>query len=375
MVPKGGDSGRLPDTGLPLPDALKPSTGAGFRRLLALRLLPGFAGLGYRPPHKSPHGEGMASIKPHGPGWRAQVRKGAERDSRTFRTRQEAARWALQREAEMTGARLPDKTWGAALAHYRLSVTPTHRGSRWEAIRLAKWEREDWAGRRLPSLRPEDFIAWRDSRLQDVQPATVRREMGLLRAVLVEAVERRWLRENPMQGVKRPVEPPSRKRRISDEEVMRVMVATGLDDGDRADTAMHRTGLAFLFALETAMRAGEIVGMEWPDVAEKSVRLPRTKNGDERRVPLSPRAREILAALPRTDGPCFDLHPGTRDALWRKATAGIGNLHFHDARAEAIWRLSKKLDVLELARVIGHRDLKSLLIYYQVTADELADKL
>ena len=63
--------------------------------------------------------------------------------------------------------------------------------------------------------------------------------------------------------------------------------------------------------------------------------------------------------------------------MFRRArdTAMIENLHFHDSRAEAIWRLSKKLDVLELARVIGHRDIKSLLIYYQVDADELADRL
>ena len=49
--------------------------------------------------------------------------------------------------------------------------------------------------------------------------------------------------------------------------------------------------------------------------------------------------------------------------------------YFHDSRAEAIWRLSKKLDVMELARVIGHRDLKSLLIYYDASADELSAKL
>jgi hypothetical protein len=51
------------------------------------------------------------------------------------------------------------------------------------------------------------------------------------------------------------------------------------------------------------------------------------------------------------------------------------DLHYHDSRAEAIWRLSKKLDVMELARVIGHRDLRSLLLYYQADADELADRL
>jgi integrase len=144
-----------------------------------------------------------------------------------------------------------------------------------------------------------------------------------------------------------------------------------------ADTAMQRTGWAVLLALETAMRAGEILGLRWPDVREKAVTLPATKNGDVREVPLSKRAREILAALPRDRTTCFDVDPGTRDVLFRRArdATGIKNLHFHDSRAEAIWRLSKKLDVMELARVIGHRDLRSLLLYYNAPADELADRL
>jgi integrase len=53
----------------------------------------------------------------------------------------------------------------------------------------------------------------------------------------------------------------------------------------------------------------------------------------------------------------------------------ISTLHFHDSRHEACTRLSNKLTVLELARVIGHRDLKSLLIYYNPTPEELAAKL
>ena len=53
----------------------------------------------------------------------------------------------------------------------------------------------------------------------------------------------------------------------------------------------------------------------------------------------------------------------------------VHDLHFHDTRYEAVTRLSKKLEVLELARVIGHNDIKSLMIYYNATIDELADKL
>jgi integrase len=73
----------------------------------------------------------------------------------------------------------------------------------------------------------------------------------------------------------------------------------------------------------------------------------------------------------------FRVSEPSRDALFRKIRnkAAVEDLHFHDSRAEAIWRLSKKLDVLQLARVIGHRDLKSLMIYYNESASDLAKRL
>ena len=89
---------------------------------------------------------------------------------------------------------------------------------------------------------------------------------------------------------------------------------------------------------------------------------------------MSPKAREILALL----GPkLFDLTPAQIDSAFRKAKGRLGTkgLRFHDSRAEACTRMAGKLDILDLARVIGHRDLKSLQHYYRATASELADKL
>src|SRR3546814_7838781 len=76
-------------------------------------------------------------------------------------------------------------------------------------------------------------------------------------------------------------------------------------------------------------------------------------------------------------GPAFALDDGVRDTLWRRVRDSTPHrdVHFHDTRAEAIWRLSKKLDVLQLARAIGHRDLASLMIYYNEPASELAKRL
>lgn len=319
----------------------------------------------------------MASIRPRGAGWRAEVYVNNERDSGTFPTKRAATAWAQAREAELSGARLPDHSVKDAMRRYAREVCPSHKGRQWEEVRLKALERDALANVRLPALKAADVAAWKQRRLAAVSPASVARELNLLRSVLEEARrEWGWLHGNPAKDVKRPPSPASRKRRISQDEIDRVTLACGLDELE-ARTASQRVGLAFLFALETAMRSGEIVGLRWTDIRAKSAVLPATKNGDLREVPLSARAREILGALDRSGDTVFGLTAQIRDVLWRRArdAAGVDDLHFHDSRAEAIWRLSKKLDVMELARVIGHRDLRSLMLYYQTSADELADRL
>lgn len=319
----------------------------------------------------------MASIRSRGAVWRAEVYVNGKRESATRGTKREAIAWAQAREAELTGARLPDHSVKDAMRRYAREVCPSHKGRQWEEVRLRALERDALAAVSLPALKAADVAAWKQRRLAAVSPASVARELNLLRSVLEEARrEWGWLHGNPAKDVKRPPSPASRKRRISQGEIDRVITACGLD-GLEARTASQRVGLAFLFALETAMRSGEIVGLRWADIRPKSAILPATKNGDQREVPLSARAREILGALDRSTATVFELSDQIRDVLWRRArdAAEVADLHFHDSRAEAIWRLSKKLDVMELARVIGHRDLRSLMLYYQTSAEELADRL
>ncbi|KFI24128.1 site-specific integrase, partial [Paenirhodobacter enshiensis] len=129
---------------------------------------------------------------------------------------------------------------------------------------------------------------------------------------------------------------------------------------------------------ETAMRAGEIAGLVWDrvDLTKRVAHLDHTKNGRPRDVPLSSEAVRLLEALPHVD-PVFGLESRQLDALWRKLRdrAGVAGLTFHDSRHAAITRLSKKLDVLALARMVGHTDLRQLQTYYNETAEELARRL
>lgn len=337
----------------------------------------------------------MASIRRRGKRWFVEVYVDGKRRGRSFDTKGECAGWALRMESELRQPEGPPSvTFGEACARYREEVSPTHRGARWESVRLQMLERMPIAAVPLAELTAARLTEWRDGRLKVVAPGSVRREMNLLASVL-ESCRREWgyIAINPLRDVRRPKAPPARRRRISDAAIDAVVSGLGYVRGARPVTSSQRVAICWLLCLETAMRAGEVLGLTWRDVAPKSVSLPKTKNGDARQVPLSTAARELIALLGpgELDAQVAGVSPGNRDALWRagraraveratKAGAAelareVADLHFHDSRAEAIFRLSKRLDVLELARMVGHRDPRSLMLYYATTADELADKL
>jgi len=323
----------------------------------------------------------MATYQKRGAVWQVQVRRQGVRKAASFRTKAEAASWAAKVEAEIfAGLRgeVPDKSVGDLLERYRDEVSVTKRGERWERLRIGLLLRDPFANVRLPRLTPADVAAWRDRRLTQVTAASVSREWTLLSHAFNIAVrEWCWLRDNPFKTVRRPRLPPSRDRRISQVEIDRLLFALGYVSGETPTSVTARVGAAFLFAIETAMRAGEICGLTWSRISGATACLPLTKNGSMRIVPLSPAALAILDQLPRTGELVFGLRTSQVDALFRKAKARalITDLHFHDTRHEAITRLARKLDVLDLARMVGIRDLRILMVYYNAKPDEIAQRL
>lgn len=206
--------------------------------------------------------------------------------------------------------------------------------------------------------------------------------MSLLsHALQVARSEWGWLVTDPMKEVRRPPDNPPRERLIPQAEIDAVLIALGYIEGMPVVRASQRVAVAFLFALETAMRSGEILGLTsfTVDFERRVARLPLTKNGLAREVPLSTRASELLRMLPAVEegAPLFNLVPASRDALFRKARnkACITDLTFHDTRHEAITRLAKKLQPLDLARMTGHTNLQELMTYYNESASSIAQRL
>jgi len=315
-------------------------------------------------------------------GWRVQIAIKGVRESRVFATKTEAVAWAAQRETEIrtdnpTGIQR-GRTLRAAFDRYEKEISVHKRGGDKESIRFTAIGRnvidgkplKDW---KLADITPDVLGKWRDYRLtvDQVKGSSVNRDLNLLSHVFSNAAkEWKWIATSPTTDVRRPDDPPPRDRLYTQDEIERLCAAMSIDLHQTAPvtSSTQRVGIAFLSAIETAMRAGEICGLMPGDIVGRVATLQQTKNGTKRPVPLSSRAVALLKLLPapKDGGTVFDLAPKLLDALFRKAKnkAMIEGVTFHDTRHLAITRLAKKLNVLDLARMVGHRDLKQLQVYY-----------
>ena len=315
--------------------------------------------------------------------WRAEVHKSGQRRSKMFDTRAEAKDWIAETEAELLSGPVNKPTMRTAIDRYLKDPAR----SRWDALRLTAISKHDWSKLELEKVTASVLSTWRDERLTQVKPATVIREMTLLRS-LFEAARRdwEWVKVNPIKDVKRPPATPPRNRVISDaerDEVLKALEYTGV-----VETIQHEAAVALLIALETGMRAGEILSLTWElvDSQKQVATLLKSKTGPGRQVPLSKEAvrlldlmrnRKMLRLRTARGKGVFHLSSQSLDVTFRRArkAAGLSGFTFHDARATAITRLAKKLEPLDLARMMGHSDLSSLLTYYRESAASIAERL
>lgn len=322
----------------------------------------------------------MAAIRRRGKRWHAEVRVRGVHSCRSFATKAEAQAWAVDVERRIRageGVSVAGKTLEDLLLRYADEESPHKSGGDWEATRVLHFCRDPIAKVRLDQLTPEVLLAWQRRRLAEVSGGTIRRDRALLSAALRQAVRVwKWLPASPLPDVPLPPDNPSRNRLVSDEELARLWHVAGKD----LRTASARVVAAFAFAVETGMRGGEIIALQPADVfAERSfVRVRKSKNGDGREVALSARAAELLrGVLALKLDPIWGLTQSRKDALFRKvrAKAGIVGLNFHDSRHAAITRLARRMPVLDLARQVGTRDLATLMVYYNATAEDRAKLL
>jgi integrase len=261
----------------------------------------------------------------------------------------------------MAGVRgeIPNLTVKALLDRYEKKVSKGKKGERWEVVRLTALGRDKLAAVRLRQLGTPDVADWQERRLEAVKSASVRRERNLLNNVFeIARKEWHWLKVNPFVGVRRPKDGKPRTRIASPAEIKTLT--------RRASPNMRRV---IVWTLETAMRCGEVAACK--DVQGRVATLHDSKTGEGRRVPLSKKALSVW----QEGG--FGLTAGSISELFGRLCddCAIKGLTFHDLRATALTRLSKRLNPLQLAKMVGHKDLKVIMTYYRESAEDIAKLL
>ena len=143
------------------------------------------------------------------------------------------------------------------------------------------------------------------------------------------------------------------------------------------------------FAVETAMRAQEIVKAKWSEFSQdqRVLHIPKknTKTKTERDVLISKRARDILARQKNDSDyvfPEFNQDSRTMTKAFRLLCykAGVENFKFHDLRHEAISRIcennhTNRMSQMEIMKMTGHKTMTTFARYTKFFNSDKADLL
>ena len=317
--------------------------------------------------------------------WQVQIRRlGLKHISKTFINKDIAIKWANITESEIDRGIYLNRdeaeriTFTELIKRYSKEVTPLKKSSGRELSRLKKLD-HFFGPYTIARLQSSMVAEYRDRRLSEgLSGATVVKDLNTLSHVIDTAIKE-WdchIPINPVKNIRRPKLSPSRTRRLCPKEEQVLLMAC------REHSIMME--VIVLFAIETAMRLGEMINLEWKDIdlSKSIVTLNMTKNGEARQVPLSRRAKDLLNQLPR--------HIESQSVFWRWQTPSgfeaswqrvikkskLEDFRFHDLRHEATSRLFENgLSVMEVSAITGHKTLQMLKRYTHLDAQDIAQKL
>lgn len=321
----------------------------------------------------------LASIIKRASGWQVQIRKqGYQPISKRFEKKADADVWARITESEMDRGVFIDRseaertTLAYILLRYLAEVSVRKLGFIQERSRINGLLSRPISSRLLATLKSSDFAAYRESRLTMVCGTTVNKELNLLGQV-IDTARRDWSinMDNPVRLIKRPKNNRPRDRRLDDGELELILGASG----------SPTLPSIVLFALETAMRRGEIAKSKWSHLkqSQRVLLIPETKTGVPRSIPLSNKAMLILQSIPRVSNDnIFNLRSDSISQAFERACsrAGVLDLHFHDLRHEATTRLFEKgLNPMQVSVITGHKTFEMLKRYTHLKAQDLVSLL
>jgi len=333
----------------------------------------------------------MASITKRGDSWFAQVRRKGHRSiSKSFPKKSQAVEWARGIETEIDSKRYQDNRsasewlFSELVDRYVEDIGALKPFGRNKADVLKKL-RESLGHLNLNELTEQELMTYVSKRNEaGAGGVTISIDLTYIGAVL-RAAKQLWKIPVSLEFVDRvranlkyigiSTRSKERDRRPTQEELDAL-----ISYFNRPAQKIPMSDI-ILFAIETAMRAGEITGLLWSDlnVADKTITIrnrkhPQKKIGNDQEVPLLGAAFDIVMRQPKTSDRIFPYSEKTFSAIFPRACKklGIVDLRFHDLRHEGVSRLFEQGYRIEQVRLVsGHRDPKMLFRYVQVRAKDL----
>ena len=280
------------------------------------------------------------------------------------------AKWRLEAHRAEKWDEQPNRTFDELMLGY-LQETQNQKRSAHNDQLLAKRLYPAFTGKVLTMLTATDVHQYTaERRRQGVSDSTIRRELALLSSAISYAVKWwDWQVPNPVTG-RKPAQGEGRVRWLSRVEAMALISAA-----EAEPKAPHLANFIRL-ALNTGMRRGEMLGLEWRrvDLQNRLIRLDaeHTKTAKRRTVPLNENARAaILGQLRFRSAHCPDSPwafcniNGQRITTIKRSfatacrRAGIQDFRIHDLRHTcAAWLVTAGVALPEVRDLLGHSTIQ-----------------
>jgi integrase len=202
-----------------------------------------------------------------------------------------------------------------------------------------------------------------------MKPATVAKEISVLKHCLRLAVEWGELNQNVAAGARLPQLPQGKTRYLTPCELKAAL-----------ESAPEWLRAPMAFAVCTGVRRGEMLALRWMDVDMKNRRLylRETKNGALRILPISEAALTVLQSLP--DGAPGGLVFAGVDAAFLSVYTkrvfkqlGIPDASFHTLRhTAASWMVQQGVDLYAVGQILGHKTPRMTQRYAHLSPEYMA---
>ena len=243
--------------------------------------------------------------------------------------------------------------------------------------RQGRYWKDVLGGKVLRQILPADIERYVATRVKQVKPATVNRELAFLKRVFNVAIADNKAETNPVRRVKFFRENNQRVRFLTSDEEQNLRIAIGDEEWSKVEFAVH-----------TGLRQSEQFLLKWENVDFTTgiITIDRSKHGETRRLPMNDTVREILQTREsrmkssyvfpsQTNETPIEVHNYMSRVFGPALDAAkIENFRWHDLRHTFASRLVMAgVNLRTVQELLGHKTLVMTLRYAHLSPEHQLD--